>query len=170
MSGMPHSFGVEQSLLGALIFDNQQIDLVADKLSEASFFAEQHIIVWRALNQIRLKGGIADANTLLEFFERENQLKKIGGEQYLAQTVNNAALEPEIDEYTEILVGLQHRRAMIRIAQTLEASSVKPEIGQDSSDIAVEAQTELSAIMMGTTVKPATNVKQGMKKYIQKVN
>jgi len=88
MSGMPHSFGVEQSLLGALIFDNQQIDLVADKLSEASFFAEQHIIVWRALNQIRLKGGIADANTLLEFFERENQLKKIGGEQYLAQTVN----------------------------------------------------------------------------------
>lgn len=169
MSGMPHSFGVEQSLLGALIFDNQQIDLVSDKLSEASFFAEQHITVWRALEQIRLKGGIADANTLLEFFERENQLKKIGGEEYLAQMVNNAALEPELEEYTEILIDLQHRRAMIRIGQVLESSSVKPEIGQNSSDIAIAAQTELSAIMMGTTVKPATNVKAGMKTYVQKV-
>lgn len=169
MSGLPHSFGVEQSLLGALIFDNREIDIVSDKLSSESFYAEQHQLVWRAISRMHSAGGIADPNTLLEFFERENQLKKIGGEEYLAQMVANAALEAEIPEYTDLLVDLQNRRDLIRMAQKVEASALKPDVNEKSGDIASKAQETIAEIMIGTTRKPAINVREGVRSYVKKI-
>ena len=166
---LPASFGVEQALLGALIFDNKQIDIVADRLTELSFYAEQHQIVWRALVEIRARGGIADANTLLDFFGRNSSLQKIGGEKALAEMVNNHALEPELDDYAGILLDLENRRGLIQMAQTVEASAIKPEMGVTASQIAVNAQTVLSGIMLGTSVKPPTAVKPGIKAYVEKI-
>lgn len=169
MQGMPHNYGVEQSLLGALIFDNRQIVMVSDKLSGASFFAEQHKIVWQALVTISANGGIADANTLLEFFHREDLLKKIGGEEYLAKTVANAALEPEISDYAKILIDLQNRRDLIQMAQKLEAECVKPEVGQQAGDIAVKASEVLAKVMMGSTVKPPVKILPGIRELVAEI-
>jgi len=166
---IPHNFGVEQALLGALIFDNKQVDQLSDKLSELSFYGEQHILIWRALVAIRRDGGIADGETLIDFFNREDKLKDIGGEEYLAKMVNRAALEAELDEYASILLDLQNRRGLIHMAQTVEASAIKPEIGQNASDIASSAQKTLSSIMLGTSVKPPTQVHDGIRAYAKKV-
>ena len=166
---LPYNFGVEQSLLGALIFNNHQIDMVSDRLSEKSFYAEQHQIIWRALTHIRDGGGIADANTLLDFFSKEKSLKKIGGEEYLAKLVNNMALEPELEDYAGILVDRENRRGLIQMAQKVEASSIRPDIGQSAADIATEAQSVISGIMLGTSIKPPTQIKPGIKNYIDKI-
>lgn len=166
---LPCNFGVEQSLLGALIFNNPQIDMVSDRLSEISFYADQHKIIWRALIQIRQSGGIADANTLLEFFSRDKSLEKIGGEKYLATLVNNMALEPEIDDYAGILADLENRRGLIQMAQKVEASSINPEIGQSAAEIATQAQSVISGIMLGTSIKPPTQIQPGIKSYIEKI-
>ena len=169
METLPANFGVEQSLLGALIFDNEKIDLVSDRISDLSFYADQHKIIWRALFKIREKGGISDANTLLEFFSREQSLQKIGGEDYLSKIVQNRALDIEIDEYAGILIDLEHRRGLIHMAQKVEANALKPEIGQSSSDIASDAQSVISGIMLGTSVKPPTQIHTGIKNYVEKV-
>jgi len=166
---LPCNLGVEQSLLGALIFDNREIIMVSDKLSDASFFGEQHQIIWNALTKLNSEGSSADPNTLLEFFHREDLLKKIGGEQYLAKMVSNAALEPEIPEYAEILIDLQNRRELIRMSQSIEAACVKPEVGQKAGDIAVKASETLSAVMMGSTVKPPVKIIPGIREYVERI-
>jgi len=169
MESMPANIGVEQALLGALIFDNRQIDLVSDRLSELSFYGDQHVIIWRALLEIRQSNGLADANTLLEFFQKDDSLKKIGGEEYLANMVSARALEIEIEDYAGILVDVENRRALIQMAQKIESMAIKPGASQSASEIATDAQSTLSGIMLGTTVKPPIQILQGAKSYIQRI-
>ena len=169
MESTPSNYGVEQSLLGALVFDNRQIDMVQDKLSEESFYANQHKLIWKTLLQIRKGGGIADAKTLLEFFAKDDSLKKIGGEEYLTEMVVNRALAPELEDYAALMIDLENRRGLIEMAQIVEKAAVDPKAGVTSVDIATDAQKKLSAVMIGANIKPPVDVKTGSLNYIKKI-
>ena len=45
----PHSLEAEQSVLGGLMLSSTAWDQVADKISEADFYREDHRLVFRAI-------------------------------------------------------------------------------------------------------------------------
>jgi len=167
---MPHNFGVEQSVLGALIFDNTQLDIVRNKLSEVSFYGEQHVTIWKALVSIRDSGAIANDKTLIEFFEREDNLKKIGGEEYLAKMVGNAALGPEVEEFAQMLLELENRRSLIQTAQAMEASALRPKLNETAAQIAGETQKIMSKVIVGSaTFTPPVQAVPGIKSMVHNI-
>ena len=48
----PHSIEAEQSVLGALIIDNNAIDKVADLLKSEDFYNEGHRLIYEHINML----------------------------------------------------------------------------------------------------------------------
>ena len=48
----PHSIEAEQSLLGALLLDNQAFDRVADLITGDDFYRDDHRRIWRHISKL----------------------------------------------------------------------------------------------------------------------
>ena len=62
----PHSIEAEQSVLGALIIDNNAIDKVADLLKSEDFYNEGHRLIYEHINRLAVDSHPADAVTVSE--------------------------------------------------------------------------------------------------------
>ena len=77
--------------------------------------------------------------------------------------VGNAALGPEVEEFAQMLLELQNRRALIQAAQAMEAAALKPKINQTAAQIAGETQKIMSNVIVGSaTFKPPEQAVPGI--------
>ena len=65
----PHSVEAEQSLLGALLLDNQAFDKVADLVGADDFYRDDHRRIWRHISRLIEASRPADVVTVLESIE-----------------------------------------------------------------------------------------------------
>ena len=54
----PHSIEAEQSLLGALLLDNQAFDRVADLVTGEDFYRDDHRRIWRHIAKNAAPPGV----------------------------------------------------------------------------------------------------------------
>src|SRR3954449_9547910 len=80
----PHSVEAEQSLLGALLIDNQAFDRVADLVGADDFYRDDHRRIWRHITKLIEHSRPADVVTLAESIEASEDKDKTGGATYLA--------------------------------------------------------------------------------------
>src|ERR671936_210411 len=69
----PHSVEAEQSLLGALLIDNQAFDRVADLVSADDFYRDDHRRIWRHIAKLVEHSRPADVVTIAESGARKDQ-------------------------------------------------------------------------------------------------
>src|SRR4051812_11836549 len=75
----PHSVEAEQSLLGALLIDNQAFDRVADLVSADDFYRDDHRRIWRHVSRLVENSRPADVVTVAESIEASEDKDKTGG-------------------------------------------------------------------------------------------
>src|SRR5256885_8361168 len=75
----PHSIEAEQSLLGALLLDNQAFDRVADLVTGEDFYRDDHRRIWRHIARLSEANRPADVVTLAESIEASEDKDKTGG-------------------------------------------------------------------------------------------
>src|SRR4051812_50152360 len=80
----PHSVEAEQSLLGALLIDNQAFDRVADLVSADDFYRDDHRRIWRHVSRLVENSRPADVVTVAESIEASEDKDKTGGAAYPA--------------------------------------------------------------------------------------
>src|SRR5258706_3050907 len=85
----PHSIEAEQSLLGALLLDNQAFDRVADLVTAEDFYRDDHRRIWRHIARLVEQTRPADVVTVGESIEGSEDKDKAGGLAYLAQLAQN---------------------------------------------------------------------------------
>src|SRR3954468_7981038 len=79
----PHSIEAEQSLLGALLLDNQAFDRVADLVTGEDFYRDDHRRIWRHISKLVENNKPADVITVSESIEASEDKDKTGGPAYL---------------------------------------------------------------------------------------
>src|SRR3954462_8347788 len=79
----PHSVEAEQSLLGALLLDNQAFDKVADLVTGEDFYRDDHRRIWKHIARLVEATRPADVVTVLESIEASEDKDKTGGAVYL---------------------------------------------------------------------------------------
>src|SRR5919197_553198 len=79
----PHSIEAEQSLLGALLLDNQAFDRVADLITGDDFYRDDHRRLWRHIARLIEAAKPADVVTVSESVEASEDTDKTGGPAYL---------------------------------------------------------------------------------------
>ncbi|WP_366655087.1 replicative DNA helicase [Fodinicurvata sp. EGI_FJ10296] len=140
---MPSNEAAEKALLGAILFDNELIDRVADFLKPDHFFWPIHGRIYSACSTLRQSLRVADEVTLQQYFEADGELETIGGIGYIAE-LSAAVVSPRsAEDYAKTIYDLNVRRQLIRIGQetTDEALDYDPDL--DTPDLIRSAEEKL---------------------------
>ena len=129
----PNNLGAEAAVLGAILFDNNAYQRVADILQDSDFYAPAHQELYAVCEQMIRQGRVADGVTLREHFEKADKLSTIGGAAYLVDLLDSAAFGPEILDYAKMIRDLATRRQLIGVGAGIQSKAMDPEPGEDGS-------------------------------------
>ncbi len=135
----PHSIEAEQSLLGALMLDNNGWDSVGDKLRAEEFYHRSHQKIFECIAMLASEMKPFDPLTVAEELNRNNSLNDIGGDNYLAELAENIPSIANIEAYADIVHERAVLRRLIAISQLIAESAYHPE-GNSYNDILEKAE------------------------------
>ncbi|MEW6292793.1 MAG: DnaB-like helicase N-terminal domain-containing protein [Pseudomonadota bacterium] len=99
----PHSIEAEQSLIGGLLLDNSAWDRIADIVSEADFYRDDHRRIFAHIRKLVETGRPADVVTVYESIEHANQAEQTGGLAYLGEMANAVVSTRNIRSHAQIV-------------------------------------------------------------------
>jgi len=129
----PHSIEAEQSLLGALLLDNQAFDRVADLVSADDFYRDDHRRIWRHIARLIEHNRPADVVTVSEAVEASEDKDKTGGPAYLGALAQNTPSALNIRRYAELVREKAVQRRLAQVATSIAEDALNPggkEVGQ----------------------------------------
>ncbi len=134
----PHNLAAEAAVIGAILFDNNVYQYIAEILRPSDFYAPAHSLLYEVASTMIQTGRVADGVTLREHFEQKEKLTEIGGAKYLVDLLDAAAFGPEVKDYARIIRDLAIRRELIRVGAGIQSQSLSPEDDDNGSTLMAE--------------------------------
>lgn len=146
----PHSVEAEQSVLAALLTDNAAWDRITDLIGPASFYRQDHRMIFEAIAQLIEANKPADVITVAERLKRDGKLADAGGFAHLQTITDSSVGAVNVRHYAEII----HERAILRGLAELSnsiADNCYSTQGRSANQILNEAESQVLAIAQGST-------------------
>ncbi|MGD8384581.1 MAG: replicative DNA helicase [Lysobacterales bacterium] len=141
----PHSLEAEQSVLGGLMLSAAAWDNVADVITEADFYREDHRLIFRAISEVHDSGRPCDAVTITEWFEARGQIDQVDGGNYISMLANNTPSAANVAAYADIVREKSILRSLIDAGSQITSGAFSSE-GKDSKTLLEEAERLVFAI------------------------
>jgi replicative DNA helicase len=141
----PHSVEAEQSLLGALLIDNQAFDKVADLVAADDFYRDDHRRIWRHIARLIEASRPADVVTVADSIEASEDKDKTGGAAYLAALAQNTPSALNIRRYAELVRERAVQRRLAQVATEIAEGALAP-TGKDVGQLLDEAESKIFQI------------------------
>jgi replicative DNA helicase len=125
----PQNVEAEQSVLGAIILDNESLPKVIEILSTDDFYRETHRRLYGAILSLFEKNEPIDIVTLTDYLRRINELESVGGLSYLSSLASGVLTSANIKYHAKIV----REKALLRsLIQT--ATHIASRVYEDSLD------------------------------------
>ncbi len=141
----PHSIEAEQSLLGALLLDNQAFDRVADLIVGEDFYRDDHRRIWRHIARLIENNKPADVVTVSESIDASEDKEKTGGPAYLGALAQNTPSALNIRRYAELVRERSVQRRLAHVATGIAESALNP-VGKEVAQLLDEAESKIFEI------------------------
>ena len=141
----PHSIEAEQSVLGALMLNNDAWFEVLDVVASSDFYRPQHRIVFEAMAALSRENQPLDAVTVSEALQSRGLLEKAGGIAYLAELVDGTPGASNVAAYARIVRDRSTLRKLIAAANQIAEKSFTRE-GQSDEELLDFAEQEIFRI------------------------
>jgi replicative DNA helicase len=141
----PHSIEAEQSLLGALLLDNQAFDRVADLVAAEDFYRDDHRRIWRHISKLIEHGKPADVVTVSESVDASEDKDKTGGPAYLGALAQNTPSALNIRRYAELVRERSVQRRLAQVATEIAETALAP-AGKEVGQLLDEAESRIFQI------------------------
>ncbi len=141
----PHSVEAEQSLLGALLLDNQAFDRVADLVTGEDFYRDDHRRIWRHIAKLIENAKPADVVTVSESIEASEDKDKTGGPAYLGALAQNTPSALNIRRYAELVRERAVQRRLAQVATGIAEEALNAG-GKDVGQLLDEAESKIFQI------------------------
>src|SRR5580765_2462820 len=99
----PQNIEAEQSVLGALLLDNEAIHEVIEILLPEDFYKEAHRKIYGSILELVNRNEPADLVTLTNELKAQSKLDSLGGATYLAQLVEAVPTSANVMHYAKIV-------------------------------------------------------------------
>lgn len=149
---VPHSVEMEQSVLGALMLENDAIDRVGD-LEAQHFFRYEHRVIFEHITKLIVAGRTADVVTVFEALQTSGHLDRTGGLPYLNQVVQNTPSAANIARYAQIVIDRWKLRGILSATSEIQALVINRN-GKDVDEIIGEAQAKLEPLAEAKASEP----------------
>src|ERR1700722_2013926 len=115
----PHNIEAEQSLLGAILVNNDAFYRVSDFLEPKHFFEPIHQTIYETSGSLIRMGKVATPVTLKTFVPAETDIGGMTVGQYLARLASEATTIINAQDYGRTIYELALRRDLIRIGEDM---------------------------------------------------
>ena len=141
----PHSIEGEQAVLGGLLLSSRAWEQVADVVTEADFYREDHRLIFRAIYELNDRSKPCDAVTVTEWFVAHGKVDQIDGGSYISQLAASTPSAANVKAYAEIVREKSILRQLIDAGAEI-TSGVFASDGRGSQELLEEAERRVFAI------------------------
>lgn len=117
----PQNLEAEQSVLGAILLDNEALPKVIELLSPSDFYRDSHRKIFNAMEDQFNKGQTIDLVTLSDYLERINELDATGGISYLSTLVSQVPTAANVRYHARIIKEKALIRALLKSTTDIAA-------------------------------------------------
>ncbi len=142
----PQNLEAERALLGSILLDNHVLDDVADLLRADDFYRDSHQRVYRAILRLHDSGTHGfDPVTVKEALEKQNELKDIGGDDYLMELLESVPHSGHAQYYSKIIRAKAIQRRLISACTDILRDAYDETF--ETEDLLNQAEQQIFAIL-----------------------
>lgn len=140
---LPQDLVAEQSVLGAVFIDPEQLITMREYLEPEDFYKPAHKIIFQAMITLSDRNEVIDATTINNILSSQDDLQAIGGLGYIAELVSTVPTASNAEFYAKIVAEKSMLRQIIRrltttVNQAYEGSLASEEIIADAEKALVQ--------------------------------
>jgi len=137
----PHSPEAEKTVLGAILVNNKNLNVVLSVISPADFYKDAHRKILEKIVNLVDSGSPVELLALSEELRREGSMEDVGGAAYIASLMDGVPKSLNVEYYARIIKEKALlRRLILSSAGTIKASYEEKE---DADDILDSAQASI---------------------------
>jgi len=119
----PHSIEAEESVLGAVLLDNEAINLAIERLHSSDFYKTSHRVIFESMTELAEAREPIDMITLTQKLKENNRLVESGGAENIARLASLVPSAASLVYYARIVKEMSIRRKIIHEASELASDA-----------------------------------------------
>lgn len=127
----PQNIEAEQSILGAILLENDSLPKVIEVISREDFYKESHRKIYDAMIELFDKSEAIDLITIAEELKKRNEIDAIGGEAYLSTLASQVPTAANIRYHSKIIREKALLRALIKSASEIAGKVYEENLDAD---------------------------------------
>jgi len=140
---MPSNIEAEQALIGSILVSNDIYDEITPIIDSNKFFDPIHSKLFDTIENLISKGLLANPITLKNYFENNDGLKELGGQEYLINITKFSTSTKQAIDYANIIHQMHVRRELIKISESVLNEASNNEVSSSGEDIIQNAEKSL---------------------------
>ncbi len=164
----PQNIEAEQSVIGAVLLENEAIGSVIENLTADDFYKSAHRLIFMSMIELYEKNEPIDLITLTEQLNRKEQLDQIGGASYLSSIVSSVPTSANAKYHSKIIKEKAILRNLITTATEIVTNSYDTE--QDVHELLDQAETKIFNISEKAIRQSYVHIKNVVKDTIELVD
>jgi replicative DNA helicase len=137
----PHNLEAEKTVLGGILINNDNLNVVLSICSPEDFYKEAHRKIIEMINLLVDKGLPVDLLSLSEELQKAGALDEVGGASYLSSLLDGVPKGLNIEYYARIIKEKALLRRLIISSAKIISSSYDQK--EDADELLNEAQTAI---------------------------
>lgn len=111
----PQDSEIEQAVLGAMLIDNNCLNVAMSKLFSEVFYKEAHYLIFQAIEKLYDKGQPVDILTVSDQMKKDGSLEQAGGIYYITKLTNSVISGANVEYHSVLLCEFYLKREAINI-------------------------------------------------------
>lgn len=162
----PHSIESEAALIGSVLIDARDLDVLADIVQPDHFFEMKHCWIWQSILALHEEHHGIDNVSVCRVLEERGQLEAVGGTAYITELINATPSFLHAETYAAIVRDAATRRRLVEAAGAIARLALDGSI--TVSDALGRAEVALSKVSVRG--RPASiSVQQASKQYYMQI-
>lgn len=147
----PQDIEAEQAVLGAMILDSNAIPDVLNIIEGKDYYRPNHQIVHETIVELYSKGDSVDSITVADQLNKQGNLERIGGREYLFTLVSSVSTVANVGYHARIIKERSQLRSLVQagtrvmqLGYTDDTSDIQETINQAQAEIYALTQNKNS--------------------------
>lgn len=112
----PQSIDAEQAVLGAVLIENEAINIVSEFISANDFYREAHRVIFSIMMNLYHEHEPIDLITIVDALKKEDKLESVGGIAYITSLANSVATAANVKYHAKIVSEKSVLRKLINVS------------------------------------------------------
>ncbi|NLB62901.1 MAG: replicative DNA helicase [Fibrobacter sp.] len=122
----PHALEAETHLLGGLMQDSDMLPECLEVITAEDFYWEKHQMIFRAMMHLDQEAIGIDAVTIAEHLQTQEELTKVGGQEYLFTLMESVASAANARFHADIIKQKSLLRGLLKTSQQVVREALDP--------------------------------------------